>query len=83
VIEVSDTGAGIAAEHLKSLFDPFFTTKEIGEGLGLGLSISYGIVREFGGDILVDSAPGRGSTFKVVIPLIEAAPAAQHQELQA
>ncbi|MBR1130223.1 sensor histidine kinase [Bradyrhizobium iriomotense] len=83
VIEVSDTGAGIAPEHIKSLFDPFFTTKEIGEGLGLGLSISYGIVREFGGDILVDSAPGRGSTFKVVIPVMDVAPASQHQELHA
>lgn len=83
VIEISDTGAGIAPEHIKSLFDPFFTTKEIGEGLGLGLSISYGIVREFGGDILVDSAPGRGSTFKVVIPVMDAAPAPEHRELQA
>jgi two-component system C4-dicarboxylate transport sensor histidine kinase DctB len=83
VITVSDTGAGIASEHLKSLFDPFFTTKETGEGLGLGLSISYGIVREFGGDILVDSVPGTGSTFRVVIPLMDVAPAAQDQELLA
>lgn len=83
VIEVSDTGAGIASEHIKSLFDPFFTTKEIGEGLGLGLSISYGIVREFGGDILVDSAPGRGSTFKVVIPVMDVAPIPQRAELGA
>ncbi|MHC2621503.1 two-component system C4-dicarboxylate transport sensor histidine kinase DctB [Bradyrhizobium huanghuaihaiense] len=83
VIEVSDTGAGIAPEHIKSLFDPFFTTKEIGEGLGLGLSISYGIVREFGGDILVDSTPGRGSTFKVVIPVMDVALASPHQELHA
>lgn len=83
VIEVSDSGAGIASEHIKSLFDPFFTTKEIGEGLGLGLSISYGIVREFGGDILVDSAPGRGSTFKVVIPVMDVAPIPQQAELDA
>lgn len=83
VIEVSDSGAGIASEHIKSLFDPFFTTKEIGEGLGLGLSISYGIVREFGGDILVDSAPGRGSTFKVVIPVMDVAPIPQQAELGA
>ncbi|UWU74951.1 ATP-binding protein [Bradyrhizobium huanghuaihaiense] len=83
VIEVSDTGAGIPPEHIKSLFDPFFTTKEIGEGLGLGLSISYGIVREFGGDILVDSTPGRGSTFKVVIPVMDVALASPHQELHA
>jgi two-component system C4-dicarboxylate transport sensor histidine kinase DctB len=83
VIEVTDTGAGVAAEHVKSLFDPFFTTKEVGEGLGLGLSISYGIVREFGGDVLVDSVAGRGSTFKVVIPLMDVALASQHRELQA
>lgn len=82
VIEVSDSGAGIASEHIKSLFDPFFTTKEIGEGLGLGLSISYGIVREFGGDILVDSAPGRGSTFKVVIPVMDVAPIPEQAELR-
>jgi two-component system C4-dicarboxylate transport sensor histidine kinase DctB len=65
------------------VFDPFFTTKEVGEGLGLGLSISYGIVREFGGDVLVDSVAGRGSTFKVVIPLMDVALASQHRELQA
>lgn len=82
-IEIADTGIGIAPEHLKSLFDPFFTTKEIGEGLGLGLSISYGIVRELGGEILVDSVPGGGSTFTVVIPAIDGSPAATQAELQA
>lgn len=82
-IAIGDTGVGIAPEHLKSLFDPFFTTKEIGEGLGLGLSISYGIVREFGGEILVDSAPGKGSTFTVVIPAVDGSPAATQRELQA
>ena len=83
VIEISDSGVGIEPEHMKSLFDPFFTTKEIGEGLGLGLSISYGIVREFGGDIVVDSAPGVGSTFKVIIPVTEAGPASIQSELHA
>ncbi|MBR0827360.1 sensor histidine kinase [Bradyrhizobium manausense] len=82
-IEIADTGVGIAPEHLKSLFDPFFTTKEIGEGLGLGLSISYGIIRELGGEILVDSVPGVGSTFTVVIPAIDGSPAATQAELQA
>ncbi|MCP3459551.1 ATP-binding protein [Bradyrhizobium sp. CCGUVB23] len=83
VIAISDTGKGIAPEHMKSLFDPFFTTKEIGEGLGLGLSISYGIVREFGGDILVESVPGQGSTFKVIIPLVEAGMSSAKSELHA
>ncbi|MES1149922.1 MAG: ATP-binding protein, partial [Bradyrhizobium guangdongense] len=82
-IAIGDTGVGIAPEHLKSLFDPFFTTKEIGEGLGLGLSISYVIVREFGGEILVDSVPGKGSTFTVVIPAVDGSPAATETELQA
>jgi two-component system C4-dicarboxylate transport sensor histidine kinase DctB len=53
---------------MKSLFDPFFTTKEIGEGLGLGLSISYGIVRELGGSIEVESELHTGSRFRVTLP---------------
>lgn len=83
MIEITDTGVGIAPEQLKSLFDPFFTTKETGEGLGLGLSISYGIVRELGGEILVDSALGGGSTFTVIIPAIDGSPAVTQAELQA
>ncbi len=65
---VSDTGEGIAQEHLSEIFDPFFTTKDIGQGTGLGLSIAYGIVREHGGWIDVESEVGKGSRFSVFIP---------------
>ncbi len=66
---VHDTGCGIAAENLKQIFDPFFTTKEVGEGTGLGLSISYSIVKQYGGEVRVQSSPGVGSSFSVVLPL--------------
>jgi two-component system NtrC family sensor kinase len=68
-ITVSDTGCGIAPEHLDKIFDPFFTTKPVGEGTGLGLSISYGIVKRHGGSITVESTPGAGTTFTVAIPV--------------
>jgi signal transduction histidine kinase len=68
-IKIADTGHGIEKKNLVHIFDPFFTTKPTGEGTGLGLSVSYGIVRNHGGDILVDSEVGRGSTFTVVLPL--------------
>ena len=71
-ITVTDTGAGIAPGELGSLFDPFYTTKEAGKGLGLGLSISYGLVRNSGGNIVVTSSSGRGSTFTVTLPLLPA-----------
>lgn len=66
---VQDTGCGIEPEHLQRIFDPFFTTKNPGEGTGLGLSVSYGIVKDHGGDIFVESTSGEGSTFTVVLPL--------------
>ncbi len=69
LVEVQDHGCGIAAEHLPRLFEPFLTTKAVGRGAGLGLAICYGIVREHGGAIEVDSQPGRGSTFRVRLPL--------------
>jgi two-component system NtrC family sensor kinase len=68
-IEVSDTGSGIAPEHLSRIFDPFFTTKAIGKGTGLGLSLAYGIVQKHQGRIAVDSKPGCGTTFRVTLPV--------------
>jgi len=69
VITITDNGCGIKTEHLPTLFDPFFTTKPPGEGMGLGLSVSYGIIKQFGGHLDVDSTPGKGSSFKVTLPL--------------
>ena len=68
-IEIRDTGRGIAPEHLSRIFDPFFTTKPIGKGTGLGLSLSYGIVQKHGGRIDVESEPGRGTAFRVTLPV--------------
>jgi len=67
----TDTGCGIPSENLNRLFDPFFTTKDIGQGTGLGLSVSYGIVERHGGTIWVQSKVGKGSTFKVWLPTEE------------
>ncbi|HYX40046.1 MAG TPA: ATP-binding protein, partial [Pyrinomonadaceae bacterium] len=69
VVRVSDTGCGIAPEHLKHIFDPFFTTKPVGEGTGLGLSISYGIIERHGGAISVESVQGQGTTFTITLPV--------------
>lgn len=76
VVEVQDDGCGIRPEHLPRLFEPFFTTKPVGQGTGLGLSVSYAIVRDHGGTIAVESTPGRGSTFRVRLPLRPPRPAA-------
>lgn len=65
---VQDTGVGIKKENLSRIFDPFFTTKPAGEGTGLGLSVSYGIVSQHGGEILVDSKVGKGTTFTIRLP---------------
>jgi PAS domain S-box-containing protein len=72
VVEVSDTGRGIPEDLRARVFDPFFTTKPVGEGTGLGLSICLGIVRSLGGEILLDSEVGRGSTFRVALPAHQA-----------
>ena len=68
-IEVTDNGAGIAKENLTRVFDPFFTTKPVGKGTGLGLSLSYGIVRKHQGQLDVRSELGRGTTFRVTVPV--------------
>jgi len=67
-VECTDTGHGISSEHLEHIFDPFFTTKAPGRGVGLGLAISYGIIREHRGTIGVHSTVGRGTTFTIVLP---------------
>lgn len=69
LIEVADTGAGIAPEQLRRVFDPFFSTKAEGKGTGLGLAICRRIVQEHGGDIGIESRPGRGTTVRVALPL--------------
>ncbi len=71
-LEVSDTGCGIDPAVIEKIFDPYFTTKGKGEGTGLGLSVVHGIVKSCGGQILVASVPGRGSTFAVYLPRVEA-----------
>ena len=69
VVEVEDTGVGIPRADQTKIFEPFYTTKPPGRGTGLGLSICYGIVADHGGRIEVDSAPGRGATFRVYLPV--------------
>ena len=68
-IEVADTGSGIAKENLSRIFDPFFTTKPVGKGTGLGLSVSYGIVHKHLGRIETQSEVGKGTTFRIVLPV--------------
>jgi len=72
-IEVADTGNGIPRDHIHKIFDPFFTTKPGGRGTGLGLSVSYGIIKEHAGKIDVRSAPGRGTSFHVEFPAVRKA----------
>ena len=69
-LTVTDTGAGIDEANLSRIFEPFFTTKEPGKGIGLGLSVTYGVIKAHDGWIEVDSAPGRGSAFRLNIPAL-------------
>jgi len=72
-LSIADTGCGIPTEHLEHIFDPFFTTKGRGKGVGLGFSVSYGIVNAAGGRIDVDSEVGKGSTLRVSLPAVQEA----------
>jgi two-component system NtrC family sensor kinase len=73
-VAFTDTGCGIPPEILPKIFDPFFTTKPVGQGTGLGLSMCYGIMQKHEGQVLVESIPGQGSTFTVVLhPTLPAA----------
>lgn len=79
-IDVADTGVGIPPENLARIFEPFFSTKAIGAGTGLGLSTVYGIVRQTGGFITVDSAPGAGARFTILLPRCHEEPAAPQSD---
>ena len=75
-VKVADTGCGMNAEELKHLFEPFYTTKVLGKGTGLGLSMVYGTIKQSGGEVEVESTPGKGTIFKLYFPLVEGASAA-------
>jgi len=80
VIKIADTGYGIEKRNLSRIFDPFFTTKPTGEGTGLGLSVSYGIIKNHGGDITVDSKVGRGANFSIRLPVVSPDKGRHHAE---
>ena len=69
VIAITDNGKGISEDALPKIFEPFYTTKKVGEGTGLGLWVSYGIIKSFQGNVKVDSVAGAGTTFTIFLPL--------------
>ena len=79
VLSVSDEGTGIRPEDVPRVFDPFFTTKDVGEGTGLGLAVTYGIVSDHGGRVNVETDWGHGSCFTVVLPLHDAHPSSERR----
>ncbi|TIW07996.1 MAG: response regulator, partial [Mesorhizobium sp.] len=85
VVEIEDTGTGIAPDVLKKIFEPFFTTKEVGKGTGLGLSMVYGIIKQTGGFIFCDSEVGKGTVFRIFLPrlIAEVKPASEAGEAPA
>jgi signal transduction histidine kinase len=80
IVQIADTGHGIAKKDLSRVFDPFFTTKPTGEGTGLGLSVSYGIIKNHGGSITVESEAGQGSTFTIVLPVVSPNKGLHHED---
>jgi PAS domain S-box-containing protein len=69
VVDIQDSGVGISPENIRRIYDPFFTTKSTGKGTGLGLAVTYGIIQEHGGRIFVDSAPSKGTHFRLKLPI--------------
>ncbi|KQO76334.1 hypothetical protein ASF20_13345 [Methylobacterium sp. Leaf88] len=79
-IALSDTGSGIAADQVDRIFEPFFTTKGVGQGTGLGLSQVFGFAEQSGGEVMVDSEVGRGTTFALYLPRADSGVATAEEE---